>query len=398
MKIRAYPYPYRAWLSLANDPDNTNLQDWRELDELIWQELQLPFGDSVFVHSYNANLPDQVNLQDHPEIAGAHPIDIIHTWGDYMHGRRRGFDREDALEALRLLELHSLSPRVWIDHSRFPGNLLHNSQLGGVASTSDCSGHSYTNFYYTLDLIREAGIRYAWDGTITDVLGQDRALTPLSYFRDRSSRLWIAWVKSLGHSIHPRIGALWPLPENSAYRAHRFADGNQLLVFPRFGTWAAADIDGLGEVIQGENLEQLETSGGVCIVYTHLGKRRVGRLGDRQHVCDTTKSSLRTLAQAYSSGSIKVSSTSQLLDYLVLRDHAELDPEAGVLNLRCDGVRFCEPGEVELNELELTIQSGSGPPEVQLEGRVLLGQWRQDSEGTYTALLGRFKFEDQVRS
>ena len=121
--ILPYPYPYKAWLTMANDPDNTEMRDWEELHGFIWEELGLPFGDSLFIRSFNRNLPAQVNLQDHPKIAKAHLHDIIHTWGDYMHGRRRGFDREDALEAIDMLNEHGLQPRVWIDHASFMGLL-----------------------------------------------------------------------------------------------------------------------------------------------------------------------------------------------------------------------------------------------------------------------------------
>ena len=33
--ILRYPYPYRAWMSIANDPDNTLAKDWEELDRFI---------------------------------------------------------------------------------------------------------------------------------------------------------------------------------------------------------------------------------------------------------------------------------------------------------------------------------------------------------------------------
>ena len=82
--ILKYPYPYRAWFTIANDPDNTLIRDWRELNSFIWDELELPLGNALFIKSFNNNLPDQVNLVDNPEISSQNH-DIIHTWGDYMH-------------------------------------------------------------------------------------------------------------------------------------------------------------------------------------------------------------------------------------------------------------------------------------------------------------------------
>ena len=40
---------------MANDPDNTVIEDWKELHSFIWEDLALPFGDSLFVRTFNAN-------------------------------------------------------------------------------------------------------------------------------------------------------------------------------------------------------------------------------------------------------------------------------------------------------------------------------------------------------
>ena len=48
-RIEALPYPYKAWLALSSDPDNTLFPDWQELDKVIWKELGLPFADSCFL-------------------------------------------------------------------------------------------------------------------------------------------------------------------------------------------------------------------------------------------------------------------------------------------------------------------------------------------------------------
>ena len=60
-KIRplAFPYPFKAWLALSNDPDNTTLERFHQIDHFIWKELRLPFGDAVFIRSFNQNLTDQ---------------------------------------------------------------------------------------------------------------------------------------------------------------------------------------------------------------------------------------------------------------------------------------------------------------------------------------------------
>ena len=67
--ILKYPYPFKSWFTVANDPDNTSINDWEELNSFIWKELKLPLSNSLFVESHNENLPDQVNLFDNPKIA-----------------------------------------------------------------------------------------------------------------------------------------------------------------------------------------------------------------------------------------------------------------------------------------------------------------------------------------
>ena len=54
--VLKYPYPYKSWITLANDPDNTLIKDWNELNDFIWKELNLPFSNSIFLDSLNVNL------------------------------------------------------------------------------------------------------------------------------------------------------------------------------------------------------------------------------------------------------------------------------------------------------------------------------------------------------
>ena len=50
--ILKYPYPYRAWFTIANDPDNTLIRDWRELNSFIWDELELPYSLNHLITIY----------------------------------------------------------------------------------------------------------------------------------------------------------------------------------------------------------------------------------------------------------------------------------------------------------------------------------------------------------
>ena len=334
--ILRYPYPYRAWMSIANDPDNTLAKDWEELDRFIWKELRLPLANSLFVSSHNRNLPEQVNLTDHPWIADQ-PHDIIHTWGDFMHGGSRGFDRADALAAMDRLHTHGIQPRVWIDHAGFVGNVLHRGTMGAIPEVMDRSGHRYTVQEYTLDLIEDLGIRYIWDGTITQRLGQDRRIDERSYFKETSNGPWKALVKYGIHRIKPK-----PLADlgNEQYYTHRFPDGRTFYCFRRYGTWKDADIYGIQRLISPENLDRLIGLNGSMIVYTHLGKRPVERMNEAQHVPEATRAAFKALAERFAAKRLMVSSVSGMLDYMVIRDHLTYDPSAGRISFRSDGIRY----------------------------------------------------------
>jgi hypothetical protein len=333
-----YPFPFKAWLAMANDPDNTTIQNWEELHSFIWEELGLPFSDSLFVRSFNQNLPDQVNLVDHPHIGKAHAHDIIHTWGDYMHGRKRGFDREDATEAATLLKEHGISPKVWIDHASFAGNFIHGTRKGAIPKLTDSSGHDYDNFVYSLDVAHELGIRYVWNGTVTSVIGQDRELDFMAHKALSGGSAVKAVAKTVLNHLPVMPARFSESNDNRQYVARTFEDGRKMYCFPRYGTWKDADIDGLHSLIDPARIDELLSFGGTAIVYSHLGKRQSDKGGRSSHIPETTKNDLRNIRAEFDAGHLMVSSVSGMLDHLVLRDHLKI--VGRTIDLRSDGIRF----------------------------------------------------------
>ena len=395
VRVLAIPPPYRAWITISNDPDNTTVRDWQELHAYIWQDLMLPFGDALFVRSFNCNLPGQVNLHDNPEIANAHFHDTLHAWGDYVHSRSRGFDREDAVAAISLLKTHGLHPRVWVDHSTHPQNMLHNSTDGSTPRRVDGSGTVYESFTYTLDLAAELGIRYIWDGGLTPILGQD---TPLSarewYARQASSRLRAAlllawhWLSTRGIVRWARSLVTYDERINRQYFAHTFADGRTLYCFRRYGTWKDADIDGLGQLIAPERIAELLDRQATCIVYTHLGKRRASRRTDSAHIPPETRAALAHLRRQHDERALRLSPVSTLLDYLVIRDAIAVSPAADWIDFRPDGIRFTQLTAADLagSEFGLRIDDPGLAErlEIRIAGRKAEAQLRQHDDRHYT--------------
>lgn len=359
--ILKYPYPYQAWLSVANDPDNTLIKDWHELNQVMWEELKLPLGNSLFVKSFNANIPEQVNLVDNPEISSQHH-DIIHTWGDYMHSRSKGFDREDAIEALDILRQHNIKPKVWIDHASFPGNLMHNSSLGAIPAKNDQSGYTYTNYQYTLDIIQQLGIRYIWNGDVTNFIGQDRKLKASEYFSITSRNKPIALLKTLLSSFlsNTRLGKKFRLtiPSNQQYYPHKFPDGSKLYCFVRYGTWKDADIYGLYNVIEPAKIDSLIKNNGTAVVYTHLGKRPHDKLGENFHIPKNTREALSNLSVKYNEKQLMISPLADMLDYLVIRDNMRFDEKNSTIHFKADGISFEKLTSNELKGKKFSFKSG----------------------------------------
>lgn len=364
MRKRKYPYPYTAWLTISNDPDNTDMQIWKELDDLFFKRLGLPWANSIFLTSHNLNIPGQVNLKDHPEIA-QQPADTIHTWGDFVHGGARGFSREDALSGMALLEHYGIRPLVWVDHSRFTGNLLHGNSWGSKPVHKDSSGITYKVHEYTLDLIDQTGIRYVWDGGLTEVIGQDRKTS--------------MWDKQAGKSMVKSVlaGILQKIKTfrkgsskkgNDLYFAHLFPDGRTLYCFQRYGKWRNADIVGLSRQISRKTVDSLIRNQGVMVAYTHLGKKNPELKGDR-HVPDETLVCLEYVKKRMDDGVLNFSSLSDLLDYLVIRDHMVVD--GSVVDFRSDGIRFTQmnPNDLLRHRFSLEGVSNHLDVEVRLDGK-----------------------------
>jgi hypothetical protein len=385
--VLKYPYPYKGWLALANDPDNTVIEDWKELHSFIWEELELPFGDSLFVRSFNQNLPDQVSLETNPEIGSAHHHDIIHTWGDYMHARRRGFDREDAIEAAQTLKKAGIQPRVWIDHASFVGNMIHGTDKGAKDKLVDSSGHVYENFVYSLDVAKDLGIRYIWNGEVTDIVGQDRKLG----FSDHKVQSGGSSLKASAKSVLQQVPGIrtgYVAPDNRQYFKKKFPDGSELYCFRRYGTWKDADIDGLHNLINPKKIDQLLQKGGTAIVYSHIGKRHPDGFGRKSHIPDSTRADLRNLKQKFDSKELMLSSISAMLDYLVIRDNLEVDSKNSIINFKPDGIRYENLSEDDLKGMHfsfLTKQLGTDSPKVVLDGKAVSVETEQH-EGQITSI------------
>jgi hypothetical protein len=343
-----YPPPYRSWLAISSDPDATTIDGWKELHEFIWEELGLPLGDSCFLQSFNENLAEQVTLASNPAILQSHCHDTLHGWGDYLCSTTRRFHRGDAEAGVQALASIGFRPLVWTDHASRSGNVIHNAPDPALPILIDATGHHYENYEYSLDLVHKIGVRYLWDGRVeSDILGQDRNISRFEWYLNK--RPWASPLNSLAFAAVDKVsGPLYAYlnPELFSYRRHdnrqyrevQFPDGSRFYTFLRYGKWDLADIAGLGTLLSAQNLDRLVKVGGTSIVYTHLGKASSGRAPGERLIPEITRTAFRELAQRHKEGTIQISSTSKLLDYLVLRDHAVVSRNS--VDFQSDGIRW----------------------------------------------------------
>jgi hypothetical protein len=371
IKILKYPYPYKAWFTLAGDPDHTTLDKWNEIHNLIWDELKLPFSDSLFVTSYNDHIPNQVNLKEYGDGILKHNYDTIHTWGDYIYSKHKVFTRNDAIEAVKVLKKYDLNPLVWVDHSSFVGNYVKNSNLGIKPFFKDAAGYVYENFAYTFDISHDLGIRYLWDGNLTCRIG----LKPDIGCKEEE-HIIIGYIFKILKSWFSRFFK-WELRKIETKTEHALnviepEEGKKLYSFIRYGTWNEAHINGVPSLINEKRLKKLVQSEGVCYFYTHLGKTEASKAGVEPFFPDESKEAFRLLRRFYDDKLLNLSPLSVLLDYIVLKNHVEIDNKKNEIRFSTDGIRYDKlrrrdmaghvfsfkyNGKIDLNDIRIFIDS-----------------------------------------
>jgi hypothetical protein len=383
VRIEKYPHPYRAWLTVSNDPDVTDIRTWHAWNDFLFKDLQLPWANAAFLFSFNQNLPAQVSIRDYPEIA-AQPIDGLHTWGDFVHAGEVGFSRRYAEEGIGMLERYGIHPKVWVDHSRFTGNMLHNNKWGSVPSYRDNAGIDYEVFEYTLDLVVKAGIRYVWDGEITQVIGQDRDIRTHERFEGSPLlKRILQTIRAIVRNPAREWRGYTAKTGNSAYFRHRFPDGRELYCFRRYGTWRDADILGISNVISQANIDRLIDKRGVMVAYTHLGKTNFRYKGE-DIIPPETRKCFRYAKKKMEDGSLKISSLSHLLDYLVLRDHVRIEGDR--VDFRSDGIRFDRLSREDLASFDFSFRGVRHPDRlrVSLDGTAIEAKVTENGNGVIT--------------
>jgi hypothetical protein len=315
-----YPAPYRAMLAICSDLDETpDAETYFELMRFLNTTEQTSLGAGVGLEVGNTiyfDMPpghfsywstdDKSREKIRALIQSGH-IDCLHSFGDLATTRAR------AACALEELHRHDCFLKVWVDHAVAPTNLGADIMRGHGDEPGHLAYHADLSFAY--------GIEYVWRGRVTSVVGQD---CPVSFQGVANWSHPVASMKTLAKEAAKQVLAR---SGNGKYALHAnnrlindavLRDGRPVREFLRShphweGVSGGDNAVGMAEVLTTNYLDQLVASGGVCILYTHLGK--YPSRGSGPAFPASTVAAFRRLAEYYRSGKICVTTTRRLLDF-----------------------------------------------------------------------------------
>jgi len=317
VSLRRPPYPYRALLAICSDLDETpNRSVYEEVMRFLNTTVTTAMGPGVGLEVGNSIYfdmpPDQFAYWNTDEagrrmvralIRSGH-IDCLHSYGDLATSR------DHAHRALDELARHDCRLEVWVDHGTAPTNFGQDIMQGH----GDEPGHPA----YHADLTVAHGIRYVWRGRVTSVLGQDvrprlgHVFAPRHPIRSsrtvakECAKRLLAHCGSEKYAMHAA---------NELLRPARLRDGSPVYEFirsnPHWGGVSRGETaQGIGEVLTDGFLDRLTANGGMCVLYTHLGK-----LGGRAAFDAQAVAGFQRLAEAFRQGRVLVTTTRRLLGY-----------------------------------------------------------------------------------
>lgn len=316
--VRPLPHQHRAALAICSDLDETpDRHVYREIARFLNTTETTAMGPGVGLEVGNTiyfdmapeqfaywNTDDAGRAMVHDLIRSGH-IDCLHSYGDLAT------TREQASRALEELDRHGCRLEVWIDHAVAPTNFGADIMCG--------HGDEPEHAAYHADLTCNFGVKYVWRGRVTSVIGQD---VPASLGGLLTKRAPLASPRTLAkEAIKRTLGRLGSgkyamHASNDVLRRAHLRDGRPVYEFlrsnPHWGGVSSCDTGReIGQVLTNGFLARLAGRGGVCILYTHLGKIHDPRVP----FDEPAVRGFRRLAEACGDRRILVTTTRRLLGY-----------------------------------------------------------------------------------
>jgi hypothetical protein len=369
VKIRPFPYPYKAALAICNDLDCLRtFEEMKAVHDVLngsrmtpcGPGLGLEVGDSFHFFTVHPQQDDTLAYFDGltPLPSAAAPalregiasglLDILHTWGNYS--QKGGFIRRHAEWAVEELRKYGLKIPVWVNHGDRHNfqNLGRADSLGDVRESVSVRGDRSEVFEYHADLAREAGIRYVWIKELTPIPGQQRPLG-ITDWLECGADLTRFLVRDLlnigGNASSPQL-------RNRLIRHRKLRDGGDFFEILRYGWFHKDGSEFLPELLSARFLRRLVETGGACLLYMHLGK---GRPSPKTPFSKEAYRALERLAQWSRAGDIWVTTASRLCRYIELRLRLSLTSNGTNEQAEIRG-SFAEAGDLQAPDVAgLTI-------------------------------------------
>ena len=303
VSLRAFPYPFRAALSICNDADCLTYERFRRLhrflstdDETEWGPgLRMHVGGSFFMFR-SPQSPNEFTVFDRLsnritedgefilECARHGLLDVLHTYGCFTDETH--FTRRHAELALEVLSSRGIELETWVNHGP-PSNVQ------CIGRRPYWNGDAVGTPAYHADLTLDYGVRWIWTGEeMTD-----------------------SFALSCTRGPQPGDG---PLVE-----PYRLRDGRRARRFYRYTGLSGRTpvLEDLPDQLSGANLDALVTRGGYAVVYQHLAVRRVHpgfgtrayRGIDEPWFTEAEVTALRNLSRRHHAGEIWVAPVTHLL-------------------------------------------------------------------------------------
>ncbi len=376
-RIARLPFPYRAMLAISTDLDGTRTSD--EYFELLrfWNStaktslgpgLGLQLANSLYFamtprqFSYWNASSDARTLLRTCNRSGL--IDTLHSFGELAT------DRASIDACLDEIDRHSMRFPVWSNHFHAVSNFRSSPRSRRAA------GDDEDSTLYHAKRTLSAGVRYAVLGQVSGILGQEVRANPLRHverLKDGARSAALQALKVIASPISRRYRAH---ATNRVLNPARLMDGQPIFEVLRTN-WHTRGI-GYGstgrvihELLNAESIRRLSRSGGVAVVYSHLGQCFRLSAAERRRQSEA----LLEMRHALAKHRVIVMTTSDLLDHLLLTQYLDLRVSTSgqdvSVNLLTDRIPLrgeCPRSAITRSGLTILVRSPSRP-RLTIDGR-----------------------------
>lgn len=421
VRIRKYPFPYRAALAVSNDCDSCSIEifeDWHgfvngtgatpygdglglEVGDSFWVFAGRSFGLPLYTGFADGSLTPWPHAERIAELGRMGWFDTLHCFGnwnqDYKSVRHDLGTRAEIERGLQLMQEKGLKPFVFVNHSWSPSNI---AGPWGFYQKLDDPNHPMHAF----DLMQDFGFRYYWPDYAMEMA---KFGDQLEFADDEELRKAIADYKNWKliyrrkedrrdeildfamEDVDKR--ALFLAMFNRTLVRMRALDGSPLTVFKRYrGAWAA-DESSFGKQASRDNLDGLEARQGAVVLYQHFGVTRRTADGSKKRSLHPVLGELsvqawRDIAERHAKGNLFLTTTGRLLDYLNLAEKLDFTVDKSserwtitLSSLENSAEWSLRPSEELLNGISFTVPEDA--PEIVIldsRGRILDLERRAD--------------------